>query len=535
MNKRIIFYIPILIAVFFSAGLYLGKKYFTNNISLTENEAIANFNQLLLPTNNKLQMLLYYIEQEYVDSLNKDSLIEKAINSLLQNLDPHSVYIPAEEFNDMNDPLEGEFEGIGIEFSIQNDTIVVMNTIIGGPSEKIGLLAGDRIIKVNDSLVAGIGITNQKVLKLLKGPKGTKVKLHIKRNFLNKLLTFTITRDKIPMHSIDVAMSITPIVGYIKIARFAKTTPEEFRNALQKLHQKNIHKIIVDVRGNGGGYMDAAIEVADEFLDKDELIVYTQGKAYPKKEYRATEKGIAHSDDIVILQDMFSASASEILAGAIQDNDRGVIIGQRSFGKGLVQEPIFFSDRSSVRLTIARYYTPSGRCIQREYHRSLFEYYNDILTQNDSIHKNDTANAPVYTTKKGRKVYGNGGIYPDIFVNSYDTQSEYFYKTASQSLIYQFAFQFADKNRTKLQQFKNWNDLDNYLIKIPLYDDFVAFTSKNGITASKNEIEKSKNIILNQLRAYIIRNIFNDEGFYAITVEIDPVIQKAIQYFNSKK
>ncbi len=532
MNKRLYYYLPIIFSLVFIAGLFLGKLYFSNS-------TLDNFEKLLLnntsyssSSNNKLQQLLYYIENEYVDTINKDSLIEKAISALLENLDPHSIYIPAQEFDDMNDPLEGEFEGIGIEFSIQNDTIVVMNTIIGGPAEKVGLLAGDRIVKVNDSTVAGIGITNQKVMKLLKGPKGTKVKVHIKRSFIDKLLEFTISRDKIPMHSIDVAMKIGNDIGYIKIARFAKTTPSEFHEALQKLHKEGIHKIIVDVRGNGGGYMDAAIGVADEFLKENELIVYTEGKAHPRKEYRATSYGIAHNDEVVILQDIFSASASEILAGAIQDNDRGTIIGQRSFGKGLVQEPIFFDDKSSVRLTIARYYTPSGRCIQREYKHSLLNYYADLMTRTDSIDSVSTKNMPIYKTKKGRNVYGNGGIYPDIYVKNNKKENDFFYKTASQSIIYQFAFQYSDKNRNTFNKFKHWKDLDQYLKQSTVYQDFVNYSLQQGIKAEPNDIEQSKTIIMNHIRSYIIRNIFNNEGFYTISNENDPVIQAALNYLS---
>ncbi len=529
MNKKYFLYLPILLSIVLVVGIYLGKLYFTDNFSLNIDEQWFNKNFYEKSSSNKLLMLLNYIESEYVDSIDKDSLTEKAILALLENLDPHSVYIPASEFNEMNDPLEGEFEGIGIEFSIQSDTIVVMQTILGGPSEKVGLLAGDRIIKVNDSIVAGVGITNNKVFRLLKGPKGTKVKLHIKRAKHNKLLEFTIVRNKIPMHSVDISMKIAENIGYIKISRFAKTTPEEVREAIQKLHKQNIHNLIIDVRGNGGGYMDAAIEVADEFLDKGNLIVYTEGKSQPRKEYWATEKGIAHNDKIVILQDQWSASASEILAGAIQDNDRGYIVGQRSFGKGLVQEPIFFNDNSSIRLTVARYYTPSGRCIQRNYKTSISEYYTNLILRTDSIDSLDIKNAPTFKTKKGRIVYGNGGIFPDIKITHTDKQSDLFYKAASLSLIYQFAFKYTDQQREFLKTFKKWQDLDTYLQKSTIYNEFIQYINKQGIHASQQEIEQSKNIIMNHLRSYIVRNMFNDEGFYAISLENDKEIKEAIK------
>lgn len=533
-NKKNIYYLPIIISIAIIIGLFLGKLYYSGNTNLNENDFLIS--ALLKNQNeNKLQVLLNYIEQEYVDSLNKDSLIEKAIQSLLENLDPHSVYIPAKDFNEMNDPLEGEFEGIGIEFSIQNDTIVVMNTILGGPSAKTGLSAGDRIIKVNDSVVAGIGISNQKVMKLLKGPKDTKVKIHIKRQLVSNLLEFEIIRDKIPMHSIDVAMKVKNEIGYIKINRFAKNTPKEFNEALKKLHQQKINKIIIDVRGNGGGYMDAAVEIADEFLEDGELIVYTEGKSHQKRPYYATKKGIAHNNKVVILQDIWSASASEILAGSIQDNDRGIVVGQRSFGKGLVQEPIFFNDNSSIRLTVARYYTPSGRCIQREYHASLIDYYTTLLLRTDSLDSLDIKNAPKFKTKKGRIVYGNGGIFPDIKVKNDNTTNDFFYKTASQSIIYQFAFLYSDKNRNSLNRYKNWKDLDNYLKQSDIYKEFVIYAENKGIKANSNDISNSKEIIMNHIRSYIVRNIFNDEGFYYISLENDPVFQKAIEYFENIK
>jgi|YNPMSStandDraft_1061717.scaffolds.fasta_scaffold04936_2 carboxyl-terminal processing protease len=533
-NKNFYYYFPIVISIALIIGLLIGKMYFSESYNIKDTDFIVS---ALLNNNkdNKLEALIKYIENEYVDSVNKDSIIEKAIESLLEKLDPHSVYIPARDFNEMNEPLEGEFDGIGIEFSIQNDTIVIMNTIIGGPSEKLGLMAGDRIIKVNDSLVAGINITNQKVMKLLKGPKGTKVKIHVKRQFFSNLLEFDIIRDKIPMHSIDAVIKVNENIGYIKISRFAKTTPDEFVKALKKLHNENIHNIIIDLRGNGGGYMDAAIEVADEFLKEGELIVYTEGKSHPKTEYFATKKGLAHNDKIVILQDIWSASASEILAGAIQDNDRGVIIGQRSFGKGLVQEPIFFNDNSSVRLTVARYFTPSGRCIQRNYNNSLINYYTNIFIRNDSLDSIDVKNAPKYKTKKGRTVYGNGGILPDITIKENESKNDFFYKTASQSLIYQFAFQYSDKNRQFFKKFKNWKELDNFIKNSNIYDEFVAYAEKKGIKTNYKDIINSKNLIMNHLRSYIVRNIFNNEGFYLISFENDPYFQKAIQYFNNSK
>jgi len=529
MNKKTLIYLPTIVALSICIGMWIGKQFFVNSFDNLLSEKSSSIRPNIDPT-NKLQSILYYIQNEYVDTINTDSLVDKAINALLQQLDPHSIYIPQSEYEEMNEPLEGEFEGIGVEFSIQQDTIVIMNTIIGGPSEKLGLMAGDRIIKINDSTVAGVGITNNKVMKLLKGPKGTKVKVSIKRGKLPKLLDFTIIRDKIPMYSIDAAMITEPYVGYIKIARFAKTTPDEFHEALAKLLNAGMEKLILDVRGNGGGYMDAAISIADEFLKKGELIVYTEGKSQPKHEYKATDFGIAENIKLAVLIDEWSASASEILAGAIQDNDRGVIIGRKSFGKGLVQEPITFNDGSSVRLTIARYHTPSGRCIQRSYKTAVEKYYTDILFRTDSLDSIELKTAPKFRTKKGRIVYGNGGITPDfkISFNNKDIP-DFFYKIVDQSLIYQFAFNYTDQHRVVLKKFNSWKPLDLYLQNSNLLVEFIKYINEHGFNPSKADLDKVKPIILNQLRAYIVRNIFNDEGFYSIILERDDVYKKALE------
>lgn len=527
MNKKTLIYLPVIIAVSISLGV-LTDKYLLNDPFYTLFNDSTSFNKL--ENFKKLQSVLYHIENEYVDTINKDSLIDKTISSLLQQLDPHSIYIPPADYEEMNEPLEGEFEGIGIEFSIQNDTIIVMNTIIGGPSEKQGLMAGDRILKVNDSLAAGIGISNNKVFKLLKGPKGTKVKIEIKRNGINKPLSFIITRDKIPMHSIDAAMITKNKIGYIKISRFARTTPEEFHQSLEKLIAQGMNKLIIDVRGNGGGYMDAAITIADEFLKEGQLIVYTEGKAQPKREYKATSFGIAENIELAIIIDEWSASASEILAGAIQDNDRGIIIGRKSFGKGLVQEPIEFNDGSSIRLTIARYHTPSGRCIQKSYKTNIDKYYTELFFRTDSIDSIELKNSPKFHTLKGRTVYGNGGITPDIKIGFNNKNiPDFFFKLANQSVIYQFAFMYSDKNRAKLSKFKTWKDLDNYLLESDIYNEFIQYCNKQGLKSSEEDQNKAKNLILNHLRAYIVRNIFNDEGFYTIILENDDAYKKGIE------
>ncbi|HIE15289.1 MAG TPA: S41 family peptidase, partial [Bacteroidales bacterium] len=476
MKKKSAFYIiqPILFAILFISGIYFGKY-----LPEKEKYSIAKINSYVPqnPYAQKLNEIIDYIAREYVDTVDLKTLTEKTINTMLISLDPHSVYIPPVESKNEMDQLVGQFEGIGIQFSIQKDTVVVVSVISGGPSEKIGLRSGDRIVKVNDTLIAGVKITNFQIMKKLKGPKGTKVKISVKRNNIKDLLNFTITRDVIPFNSVAAAFPLDKKTGYIKISRFAQTTHDEFIKAIQKFHAKNIHRLIIDLRGNGGGFMDAATSIADEFLPQGKLIVFTKGRAFPKRNIYATEKGHCLNDKVVILIDEWSASASEILSGAIQDNDRGIIVGRRSFGKGLVQEPIIFSDNSSLRLTIARYYTPTGRCIQRSYSNGISNYYNEIyqrfsngeLIDKDSIHFPDSLK---YKTPGGKFVYGGGGIMPDIFVPMDTSKFDKFYnKVMNRNLYYGFAFDYADKQREQMNKFHDYKALLKasliYLRKFP--------------------------------------------------------------------
>ena len=530
-NKLLTIITPVLFAITLILGIIIGNKLKTGS----DKEIV------LYPQVNKLDAVLNYIVDEYVDSVSKDDLIEKTIPEVLQQLDPHSIYIPAKDLKEMNEPLEGNFDGIGIQFNIQNDTIMVINTIPKGPSERVGIKAGDRIVEVNDSVIAGVGIKSNDVVKLLKGKRGTKVKVGIKRKGVKDMLEFTITRDKIPLESVDVAYMLTPDIGYVKISKFARTTHREFVNAVSKLKAKGMKKIVVDLRGNSGGYMDAATSIADEFLDKGQLIVFTKGRNRKKEEIYATSNGLLKEEPVVVLIDEWSASASEILAGAIQDNDRGEIIGRRSFGKGLVQEPTYFSDGSGLRLTIARYYTPTGRCIQKPYHDNFKDYYNDIneryihgeFTQKDSINFPDSLK---YKTPKGKIVYGGGGIMPDYFVPA-DTEgvSEFLTTVLSKALIYKFAFEYADNNRKTLSKYKNWKEFDKYLDSQNLYPQFLSFVKKQGIDTGIKGVESSKELILNYLKAYIARNILDDEGFYPIILSKDKTIKKAIEVLNSEK
>jgi carboxyl-terminal processing protease len=409
--------LPLLLAATLVLGIMLG-------LYLPRHSDIAQHSGLW-SRNDKINNILNLIESNYVDSVNRNDLVEAAIPAILKKLDPHSVYIPARDLARANEPLQGNFEGIGISFNMATDTILVISTIPGGPSEKLGLLPGDKILYVNDSLVAGKGISDEKIMSMLKGPRGTDVKVRILRKGHKELLSFDITRDKIPIYSVDVAYMVNNNTGYIKINSFAMTTFAEFMQGLKELKSQGMTKLIIDLRGNSGGIMEAAIQIANQFLKKDQLIVYTKGRTQPRNEARATGDGEFETGDLVILVDEWSASASEILAGALQDNDRGTIIGRRSFGKGLVQEPVQFTDGSGMRLTIARYYTPTGRSIQKPYKDGFDEYYEDLSTRysrhefenSDSIHFDKLLK---FTTPGGKIVYGGGGIMPDKFV-PYDT------------------------------------------------------------------------------------------------------------------
>ena len=503
-------------------GIYLPRR----------NETLQHLS--IRSRNDKLNNILNIIELNYVDSVNRNDLEESAIPAILKKLDPHSVYIPTKDRVRSNEPLQGNFEGIGISFNMITDTILIISTIPGGPSEKLGLQAGDKILYVNDSLVAGKGISDERVMGMLKGPRGTVVKVKILRKGNDELLTFNITREKIPIYSLDVAYMVNKDIGYLRINNFALTTFDEFMKGLRELKDSGMIKLILDLRGNSGGIMEAAIQIANQFLKEGQLIVYTKGRTQPRNEARATGKGEFETGDLVILIDEWSASASEILAGAIQDNDRGTIIGRRSFGKGLVQEPIPFSDGSEIRLTVARYYTPTGRSIQKPYNNGFDEYYDDLNTRfdrrefevSDSIHFTDSLK---FITPGGRTVYGGGGIMPDKFV-SYDTSgiSSYFLKV--RPLIYQFALRYTENHREILKKFTKSSELETYLDKQGLLDQFINFTTRSSIKPDPEGLKISEKIIKVQLKAYIARNILDNKGFYPIWEQIDTTLKYAIGY-----
>ncbi|MBE6299059.1 MAG: PDZ domain-containing protein [Bacteroidales bacterium] len=522
---------PLLLAIAIVVGIYIGVKYSNSPISV-----IPNFGQ------SKINGLMYLISNEYVDSVNIDSLTEKVIPKIIGELDPHSSYIPAEDLEMVNNDLDGSFSGIGIQFSILNDTIMVVDVISGGPSEKAGVLAGDRIVSVNDSSITGSSITNEKVMHRLRGAKNSNVKLSILRPSSKDIIDIDITRGDIPVNSVDVAFKPNDEIGYIKVSKFGKHTYSEFLTSLAKLAVEGTSKFIIDLRGNSGGYMESAINMVNEFLPAGYMIVYTKGNASPLNEVFSNGMGSFQDNQIVVLVDEWSASASEIFAGAIQDNDRGLIIGRRSFGKGLVQQQIPFNDGSAIRLTIARYYTPSGRSIQKEYKMGDSENYEmDLLNRfehgefdsQDSIHMNDSIK---YKTIYGRTVYGGGGIMPDIFVPR-DTSfySPYLTQVVNNGIIYQFAFKYSDENREKLSKFKSAKSLLVYLKGEDILSQFVAFAASKDIKARPVYINISRKEILNNLYANIARNILGDEAFYPIVLMNDETFRKAVDILNEDK
>ncbi len=531
-------YLPIAFALVLVAGIMLGSLLGGGSDSAVKNLLPASINT----NGGKVDNIIRYIDNNYVDTVKPKELETDAIKGMLEDLDPHSAYITADEFHDINDPLMGSFEGIGIQFRIEHDTIMVVNTIPGGPSEKVGLMAGDRIVKINDTLRVGKKINNTVAIRKLKGPKGTKVKVSVYRRGIPKLLEFTITRDVIPTYSLDIAYMVNDSLGYIKLNKFSATTHKEFSSAVEKLKKEGMVKLILDLRGNPGGFLQAAIDVADEFLPDGKLIVYTEGLHRPRRYAFATKKGNLENTDVAVLIDEGSASASEIVTGALQDNDVGVVIGRRSFGKGLVQEQIPFSDGSALRLTVARYYTPTGRCIQKpykkddfkDYYKEAYERYIDGEIENpDSIRFNDSLK---YTTPKGKIVYGGGGIMPDIYVPLLsDTVHTFYNIMVNKGLVYQFAFDYTDSHRKELNKFKDFESFDKgFVMTDEMFDKLVAFAKEKGIKQSERKIELSKEKIKILFKAYVGRNVLDEKGFYPIYHKIDTVFKKAVEVMNNR-
>ena len=522
-------YIPIIIAVSIVAGIFIGTFY-ANRFSGSP-QGIGRTG-----SSNKINGLLRIIDDQYVDTVNMSELIDDAMPQILRELDPHSSYIPAKDLQAVNDDLRGSFSGIGVQFTIQQDTIHISDVISGGPSEKVGIMPGDRIVEIDDSAFVGKIVTNNESMKRLKGPKGSEVKLGIFRQGEKELLHFTIIRDDIPNKSIKAAYMINDQYGYINIEKFGETTYPEMLIALAQLHQQSCKGVIIDLRGNTGGYMGAAIQMVNEFLPKGKLIVYTEGRKCPREDYPSNGTGSSQQMPLIVLLDEGSASASEIFAGAIQDNDRGTIIGRRSFGKGLVQQPIEFNDGSAIRLTIARYYTPSGRCIQKPYHKGKDENYElDIINRyehgeffsQDSIKQDESH---IYYTSLGRPVYGGGGIMPDIFVPQDTTGvTSYFSMAVNRGLTIQFSFQYTDKNRQKLQKYDNADDLLKYLKTQNILEKFAQFAESKGLKRRNILMNKSKALFERNLYGNIIYNMLNMKEYMKFLNQSDKTVLKAVE------
>jgi len=524
-NSRYTIHLPIVIVVSIILGIFLGR------VLWSRDQRSPGYTG----SNSKIDMALSFIAKNYVDSISEEKLEEDAIPALLSKLDPHSAYIPASEFNEVNDPLEGSFEGIGVQFNMQNDTVVVMQVISGGPSEKVNIRAGDRIVKVDDTVIAGKKISTSDVVHKLKGPRGTKVKVGIARRGTKGLTEFVITRDKIPFYSIDASFMVNNTTGYIKISRFATTTYDEFMDHARKLKQKGMTRLIIDLRGNGGGVLQASTLIANEFVEAGKLIVYTEGRTSPRENYTADETGSFHDTKLAILVDEETASASEILAGAIQDNDRGTIVGRRSFGKGLVMDQQMFPDGSALRLTISRYYTPTGRCIQKPYDEDHEKYYQEIEERymNKEFERIDSTKFPdslKFVTPGGKIVYGGGGIMPDVFVPLDTTGYSKFYSAVSnKGLIYDFAFDWADNHRDNFSSLKSGLVLNNKLKELPIFDEFIRYATKQGVKGNAKDIATSKQTIINKINQLIVRDIMGDEQFYSLWTTTDKTVLRALK------
>jgi carboxyl-terminal processing protease len=525
--------LPLFLGVAVALGIAIG--YFLPG---TESAGIQSKTQV---SGDKVRDVLQYILDEYVDTLNASQLQDDAITALLSRLDPHSSYIPASELEQMSEQLEGNFDGIGVEFNIQRDTIMVVAAISGGPSEALGIQSGDRIVEIEGKRVAGTNITNEDVMKKLRGKKGTRVKVGIYRPGRKSILPFTITRDKIPIYSVDAAILLDAQTGYIKISRFAATTFEEYLKAYETLKAQGMKQLVLDLRDNPGGYLNAAVDLCDEFLAGGQKIVYTEGKARARENYDATSKGEFESGALVVLIDEGSASASEIVSGAIQDNDRGWVIGKRSFGKGLVQEEVRFDDGSAMRLTIARYYTPSGRCIQRTYENGSEAYYQEIADRMRGEKEKDAGkshkDSASFKTRAGRVVYGGGGISPDIEVKSDTTgYSEYLANVVSKGLINRFAFERVDRTRKQLKTM--YPDAAKFVAGFDasgLLAEFAAFCSKNGVASDSEGQRISAALITQQIEALIARAMYGNEGYFSVQTKHDKTVSKALEVIRSGK
>ena len=515
--------IPLLVAISLALGIWLGTLFIP----------AGGFSDPVQETSSKFNTILELIEDKYVDSVDHDMLIESSIQGMIEKLDPHSAYIPPQDLEAVNEQLEGNFGGIGIRFLIHDDTLVATHVLAGSPSEQSGMKPGDRLLTVDDTVITNIGLTNERVMSLLKGKEGSKVKVKIYRK--GKTEDLSITRGTIPISSIDAAIMLNDEVGFIKLNSFTYNSGEEFNLAAQELKSKGMKKLIFDLRNNGGGSMSAATDIADEFLEDGKLIVYTEGRKSPRENYNATKRGILEDVELIVLINSLSASASEIVAGAIQDNDRGLVMGRRSFGKGLVQTQEEFTDGSALRLTISRYYTPTGRSIQKPYGDGVdyeSDYFNRFesgeLMHEDSIKHDESLK---YTTPAGRTVYGGGGIYPDVFIPN-DTAGASYYLTELyyESILNHFAVKYLDKFRTTFTTFEKFNK--SFLVTENMFNEFIQYATKLGVTYNQKDVLISKDVIKNRIKAEIARHLWNDNGYYAVYLEDDLDVQRALSEFS---
>ena len=532
MNKSNRF-MPLLMALCVVVGILIGTFY-ANHFS-------GNRLNIINSGSNRLSNLLHIVDDQYVDKVNIDSLVDMAIPQILADLDPHSVYIPAKDAQAVADDLKGSFSGVGIEFTIRKDTIRVQNVVKNGPAQRAGILAGDKIVSVDGKPFVGKVVTQDEAMRRLKGPKDTKVKIGVERYGQKKVKYFTVTRGEIPQRSITATYMLDKNTGYIKIKNFGETTYPELLIALAQLSQEGFSNLVIDLRDNGGGYMNSAVQMANEFLPKNKLIVYMQGRKSPRQDFRSDGHGSYQKIPLVVLINEASASASEIFAGAMQDNDRATIIGRRSFGKGLVQQQLGFPDGSMIRLTIARYYTPSGRCIQKPFKPGdNQDYDNDLLTryQHGEFFSQDSIKhtGPAYHTSIGRTIYGGGGITPDIFVAEDTLGITSYYKQAAMSgLILQYAFNYTDNNRRKLNTFGSMTEMSKYLVGQNTVEQFAAFADKNGLKRRNLMIRKSHKLLERFINSRIIYNILDEQAWTEYINQDDPTIATALRVFERKE
>lgn len=526
-KKRLSIWLPLLFALVLALGMFLGSKFQTIEV--------GGPNIVLRNSGGKIDQILKLVQNRYVDTVDTEDLTDKTISQLLTQLDPYSAYIPAASYEEVNQPLEGNFEGIGIEFYKLNDTILVVSALSGGPSEQVGIRGGDKIVTVDSVPVAGQNLSNEDIIKKLRGKKGSKVQVGIKRNGQKELLSFTITRDRIPIYSVDIAYMVAPEVGYIKINKFSATTADEFRQAFAKLRSNSpIKGLVLDLRGNPGGYLDAAIRLADEFLPNGKLITYTEGRTQPRRDFSSSSSGLFETGKLVVLIDEGSASASEIVSGAIQDWDRGEVIGRRSFGKGLVQEQFDMRDGSAVRLTVSRYYTPSGRSIQKPYEggKSSDDFLERLergeLFSADSIQQNDSLQ---FRTASGRLVFGGGGIMPDIFVPADSNKfSDYFNALNNTGTLIQFSYVYADQQRAQLERFKTADAfVKGFQVDAALVQALMAYAKSEGIENKGDDYKKDLDTIRLYLKANIGRQLFSNEAFFPVIQQRDKTLKKALE------